>query len=302
MERIKPKNYNFLEKFSYYQPGIGGMFALLGMLLLGSLVANVIAVPLIGVFGGINEMGDALLYVQFISYPLMFIPPMLFAAAQSRNNSFNKTGSRLDNNHFQPLGLALCAVLVVLGTLAVSYCGDALTEQLPEMPAFLEEALKSLTTGDNLVINFIMVSIFAPFFEEWLCRGMVLRGLLANKMKPVWAIVVSAVFFGFIHFNPWQAIPAFLIGLLLGYVYYKTGSLKLTMLMHFANNTMALVLSNQNGLEDVEGWGDILTGPQYWIIFAGCVLLTALIILAFKRIQLERPEGNIDPVKPLFEE
>lgn len=299
MERIRPKNYGFLEKFSYYQPKVGGMFGLLGLLLLGSLVANVIAIPVVGLFGDPQE---AMLYVQFISYPLMFIPPMLYAASQSRNNSFYRPGSKLDNNHFSPLGAALCAGLVVLGTLAVSFCSDAITEQLPEMPAFLEEALKSLTVGDNLLINFIMVSIFAPFFEEWLCRGLVLRGLLANKMKPFWAIVISALFFGFIHFNPWQAIPAFLIGLLFGYVYYKTGSLKLTMLMHFANNTMALVLSNQDSLEDVESWTDILPGQQYWIVFAACVLLVALVVLAFRRIRPERPEGNIDPVKPLFEE
>ena len=295
----KPRNYGFLEKFSYYEPGIGGMFALLGFLLFGSLAANVIALPLAGLFGA-GE--NALQYAAFIAYPLMFIPPMLFAATQSRNNSFNRPGSKLDNEHFRPLGFALCAALVVLGTLAMSFCSDAILSEMPDMPEFLEEALKSVVSGDNLLFNFIMVSIFAPFFEEWLCRGMVLRGLLAHKIKPVWAILISAVFFGFIHLNPWQALPAILIGCLFGYVYYKTGSLKLTMLMHFANNTFALLMSNLNGFEDVETWKDVFPGERYWIIFAAGILLLALVILAFRRIVPERPEGNIDPVKPLFDE
>ena len=131
---------------------------------------------------------------------------------------------------------------------------------------------------------------------------MILRGLLGNRVKPVWAIVISAAFFAFIHLNPWQAVPAFLLGCLFGYVYYKTGSLKLTMLMHFTNNTFSLVMSNIDSLKDVESWMDVLPGMRYWIIFAAAVLLIVLIVNAFRRIPLERPEGNLDTVKPLFEE
>ena len=131
---------------------------------------------------------------------------------------------------------------------------------------------------------------------------MVLRGLLGNGVKPVWAIVISALFFAFIHLNPWQAVPAFLLGCLFGYVYYKTGSLKLTMLMHFANNTFSLLLSNVDALEDADSFLDVFPGGRYWVIFFACLLLLVLIIRSFNRIPKENPEGNLDPVKPLFEE
>ena len=114
---------------------------------------------------------------------------------------------------------------------------------------------------------------------------MVLRGLLANKMKPVWAIVISALFFAFIHLNPWQALPAFTIGCLMGYVYYKTGSLKLTMLLHFTNNTFALVLSNVDALKDMESWRDVMPEPLYWVSVVACVLLTLLIARRFRAIK-----------------
>ena len=295
--RVRPRNYGFLEKFTYYIPGVADMFILLGLLLVGALVGGIAAAPLTLALG----RDVATEYTMIISYPLMFIPPMLYASIKSRNNSITKSGLRLDNRHFSPLGGALCALLVILATLSAAFCSDAILSFMPEMPSWLEEALKSMTQG-TLWINFLCVSIFAPFFEEWLCRGMILRGLLGNKVRPVWAIVISAVFFAFIHLNPWQAVPAFLLGCLFGYVYYKTGSLKLTMLMHFANNTFSLVMSNIDAFKDVESWLEILPGARYWTLFATAILLLVLIIQAFRKIPLDREAGNLDPVNPLFED
>ena len=297
-KRIGPRNYGFFEKFSYYVPGVADMFILLVFLLLGALLGSLAGLPFIAILG--REAGSQ--YATFISYPVMFVPPMIYASIRSRNNSMNRSGLKLDSGHFAPTGGALCAVFVVLATLALAFCSDAILALLPDMPQWLEDMLKGITSENNMILNFLMVSIFAPLFEEWLCRGMVLRGLLGTKMKPVWAIVVSALFFAFIHLNPWQAIPAFLLGCLFGYVYYKTGSLKLTMLMHFANNTFSLVMSNVDEFKEMNSMMDVLPGIRYWIIFFACILLLVLVLRVFHRIPLERPEGNMDSVKPLFEE
>ena len=240
-------------------------------------------------------------YGTLVSYPLMFIPAMIYASVKSRNNSFTRNGRKLDSRHFSPLGGALCALCVVLATLALAFCVEPLLALLPEMPEALEELLKGMTQDGSILINFLTVSIFAPFFEEWLCRGMVLRGLLGNGVKPVWAIVISALFFAFIHLNPWQAIPAFLLGCLFGYVYYKTGSLILTMIIHFVNNGTAVVLSNVESLKDYDYWIDILGKQQYTLVFiASCVVLAACIAV-FSRIKVENPWGNIDRIPPADE-
>ena len=299
MEKRKgPRNYGFLEKFSYYIPGVADMFILLALMLAGALLGSLVSLPLLAILG--QEAGME--YSMLISYPLMFIPPMLYSSIKSRNNSYTRSGLLLDSAHFSPTGGLLCAIYVILATLAAAFCSDAILALMPEMPAFLEEMLKGLTAEGNFFLNFLMVSIFAPFFEEWLCRGMILRGLLGNKVRPAWAIVISAIFFAVIHLNPWQAIPAFLLGCLFGYVYFKTGSLKLTMLMHFTNNTFSLVMSRVDAFQDVESWMEVLPGMRYWIVFFACILMLTLIILAFRRIPLEQPAGNMDPVKPLFEE
>ena len=297
-KRKGPRNYGFYEKFSYYLPGVADMFILLALLLLGALLGSLLTIPFVALLG--HEASSQ--YATFISYPLMFIPPMIYASIKSRNASMVVKGLKLDSSHFSPLGGTVCAILVMLGTLALGMASDPLTNLLPQMPAWLEDALKGLTSSDNMLINFLLVSLFAPFFEEWLCRGIILRGLLGNHLKPIWAIVISAAFFAFIHLNPWQALPAFLLGCLFGYVYYKTGSLQLTMLMHFTNNTFALVLANIDAFKDADKLSDVIGGQLYWILVAASTLLVVLIVRAFRRIPLEKTEGNFDPVKPLFEE
>ena len=274
----RPRNYEFLHKFSYYIPNVADMFILLAFLLLGGLLGNLVVLPMVALMG--QDAG--MQYGMLVSYPLMFIPAMIYASVKSRGNSFTKDGLLLDSNkHFKPHGGALCALLVVLATLAAAFCSDAILASMPDMPPALEELLKGLTSGDDFFVNFLMVSIFAPFFEEWLCRGMILRGLLGTKVKPVWAIVISAVFFAVIHLNPWQAVPAFLLGCLFGYVYYKTGSV------------MGLAVGAHYSCPvDREDHRKIHETHVHY----------QLIVRALSRIPQERPQGNMDPVKPLFEE
>ncbi len=292
----KVRNYKFFDNYSWFVPGIKEMLVLLAMLMLGSILGNMITFLFTAVLGA--DKGTE--YAMVVSYPVMFIPAMMYAGAKSRARSFNGGGLKLDSDNFRPIGGALCAVLAAVGTVSLAFCTDALSQLMPPMPEWLEQMLESMTQG-NLLLNFLCVSIFAPFFEEWLCRGMVLRGLLGNKVKPVWAVVISALFFALIHLNPWQALPAFLLGCLFGYVYYKTGSLKLTMLMHFTNNTVSLIMSNIDALKDADSWMDVFPGAVYWAVFAACLVATALVVLKFRKVD-GAPEGNCDGVPSLFAE
>lgn len=288
-------NFAFFGKYDWYVPGVADVIILLLLLFAGSLVGNVITVVFMLTMGA----DAAMEYGMIVAYPVMFIPPMLYASSKSRRNGIDKPGFKLDSGNYSPVGGALCAVIAVVCCLSASVLTDALNTLLPPMPEWLEETFRRMTSG-NFWFNFISVSIFAPFFEEWLCRGMVLRGLLGKGMKPVWAILVSAAFFALIHLNPWQALPAFTLGCLFGYVYYKTGSLKLTMLMHFANNTFALVCGHIDALKDVESMIDLLGAKWYALVACCCVLLLCLGIMAYRKIQPVSPKGNMDVREPLF--
>ena len=295
------RNYNFLSKYSYYTPGIKGMVALLCLLLAGVLLGNFVMWICLGIVGGENFVAD---YGMLISYPLMFVPPMIYASLKSSSNALFDTGYSLDRGSFAPVGALMCCLMAVLGTLAASIISDGAVNLLPPMPDWLEEALNSMVNGE-LWVNFLCACVMAPIFEEWLCRGMVLRGLLnytrrdkaGNKvqgLKPSVAIIISAAFFALIHANPWQAIPAFALGCLFGYVYYRTGSLKLTMLMHFTNNAFALLCSNLDVFDGIDSWVELLGTGKYLVLCAACLLMVIVAVREFHRVALLRPQGNCE--------
>ena len=301
----KVNNYDIYSGHAWYVPGIKGMFGFIGWFILGALLGGIVTLVM-GLFMSQQALQD---YSMIVVYPLQFLPAMVYAANQSRKNMIFDAGYALDNRHFAPYSFALMILVTVVMTFASMFAFDLpnywnmqLTNKSSILAQFYEmmmEVMKQMT-GGPFWSSFLVVAIFAPIFEEWLCRGMVLRGLL-TKMKPVWAIVISALFFAVIHGNPWQALNAFLIGVLMGYVYYKTGSLILTMIIHFVNNGTAVILSNIESLKDYDYWIDILGKQNYTLVFiASCVVLAACIAV-FSRIKVENPWGNIDRIPPADE-
>ena len=250
---------------------------LLILFLVGAVIGNLTIL-------GLNKiLGDnfAATYGTIISYPIMFIPAMLYASVQSKLNEHSTPGVSLDRKEFGTMGGLRLGLIAVCGTLAAAFVIEPLTLLLPPMPEHLENIMKALLENSPVWVTLLSVSVFAPLFEEWLCRGLVLRGLLHNRMHPVSAIMISAAFFAVLHANPWQAIPAFLLGVLFGYAYYKTGSLKLTMAMHCANNTFAALLSKMQAFKDADTFIDVLSPWAYACIFVACLLIVicSLIIM-----------------------
>ncbi len=282
----KRGSYDLFSSYSYYLPDFWGMAILLGLFLAGSLLGSLIS----GVFVALMGPSEHILsYSMLISYPVSFIPPMLYASVMSRRNEYFEKGYLMDNNNFGEKGGAVIAVVVSIATLATAFVVEPVAALLPDMPDRLEAAMEMMTKGP-LLISLISVSVMAPLFEEWLCRGLVLRGLM-KKMNPVWAIVVSAAFFAVLHMNPWQAIPAFALGLLFGYVYYRTGSLKLTMLMHCVNNTFSVLISRIPDFEDAETFMDVLSPWAYIGVFAACVMMLASALALVRAIPV--PSGKM---------
>ena len=270
-------SYDLFSSYNHFLPGFGGTVTLLIMFLVGALLGSLATVGL----GALMGEGFVDTYGILISYPLMFIPAMLYASAKSRLNEYTTEDVPLDRKIGNGKTTAILIGTVIFATIAAAFAIEPLTYILPAMPEWLEEVMASLLQNTPLWVTLISVSVFAPLFEEWLCRGLIMRGLL-RTMNPASAIAVSAAFFAIIHMNPWQAIPAFCLGLLFGYVYYKTGSLKLTMLMHCANNTMAALCSRIPEFENAETFMDILSPWAYWCIYAACLVIIACSIVIVK--------------------
>ena len=113
-----------------------------------------------------------------------------------------------------------------------------LQEQIPELPNFLEESF-DMILRDRW--GYVVIGLLAPVAEEIVFHGAVLRELLQMVSHRWTAIAISALVFALIHGNPAQMPHAFLIGLLLGWMYWRTGSILPGVVFHWVNNSVAYV-------------------------------------------------------------
>jgi hypothetical protein len=84
-------------------------------------------------------------------------------------------------------------------------------------------------------------SFAAPLFEELVFRG-TLWGLLERALPPPVVLLITSVIFAAYHVDPIHVILAFPVGLLIGWVRMTSGSIYPAILLHFVNNTLAIVL------------------------------------------------------------
>jgi membrane protease YdiL (CAAX protease family) len=104
----------------------------------------------------------------------------------------------------------------------------------------MNEILNPLTKG-NLFIMILTIGIVVPFAEEFLFRGVIYRTLSKNISIPA-TIIIQGVLFGIYHGNLIQGAYASLLGIIFGFITYKTQSLWPAIIAHMTNNTIALII------------------------------------------------------------
>ena len=138
----------------------------------------------------------------------------------------------------RPWTVLFWCVVATLGSLIPS---SWLQELMPELPNTAEKAF-DLVLKDRW--GYFIVGLLAPLSEEFVFRGAILRELLKWKENPWIGIIISAMLFSLVHMNPVQMPHAFLVGILLGWLYYRTNSIIPGVTWHWVNNTIAYVMYN----------------------------------------------------------
>lgn len=128
----------------------------------------------------------------------------------------------------------LTSILFILG---MGWWTNYLIE-ISHLPNNIQETVEMMVRHP---LGVIAIVIMAPIVEELLFRGAIQGHLMRKWKNPAWAIVVSSLVFGLVHGNWIQAPFAFLVGLSLGWMYYRSGSLIPGILMHFINNGTAVL-------------------------------------------------------------
>ena len=110
-------------------------------------------------------------------------------------------------------------------------------EEMLDLPNLMEDTFLDMS---NSVAGALCVGVIGPIIEEFIFREGVEGYMLRNGVNKWVAIVGSALAFGIIHLNPAQVPFAAAMGIILGIIYYMSGNIVLTSILHIQNNSIAV--------------------------------------------------------------
>ena len=200
--------------------------------------------------------------------------------------------------------IALSIPLIVAGMIFINLCSEFIG--LPDM---MQDTFRAMSRN---VFGIISIAIMAPLVEELLFRGAIQGHLLRKGMKPVYAILIASAVFGIVHMNPIQIPFAFAIGMIFGWLYYRTGSVVPGIIGHFINNSiaciqMAVMTKEEFNTKTIEWLGE---GPTYALFAISLAVTIGMFLYLKKRLPAapdytspschpEQGEGSevINPIK-----
>lgn len=165
-------------------------------------------------------------------------------------------------------------VVLILGQGILLSQIDNLFRHTISIPDFFTPVLIELLQDG--VYGFLSLVLLAPLIEEVIFRGVILEGLL-SRYNDGKAVVLSSLVFSICHVNPFQLFPAFVYGMLLGYLFIKTRSLIPCIIAHAWINGIGWAVQFLPDL--IPGFtGDPLGEPQFqplWFNVVGITLFVA---------------------------
>ncbi len=254
------------------------LFATIGVFIVSALLGYLVAMILMHARGAKELTPD----LTLIYYLIQMIPPVLFVVwlrhRAGRGNAIH-FGFRRTN-----LPLLLWGILFLLASSVVL---EPLLSLFPSQPY---DAVKNMVgTGGWTILSVI---ICAPILEEILFRGLILESC-RERFGGALAVLISSLLFGLIHGIPVQIVNAFVVGLILGYIYIRTGSLITTIILHAINNAIAYVSMAYFGADADKTLRELIPDNKlYWAIYAAAAVIfvyamVKLVINLHKNTELE---------------
>lgn len=171
---------------------------------------------------------------------------------------------------YKTIDMAAWGVSVIF-VIAATYVLNVIIEQLG-VPNTMEETFIGMSRNP---FGMLSIALLAPILEELLFRGAIEGQLLRTVRNPWVAIVVSSAIFGVVHLNPAQIPFAFLIGMMFGWLYYRTGSLLPGIVGHVLNNTIAAINLQLYGGIPIEEQVSSTSMMWLWVVVATIAFVVA---------------------------
>ncbi|RAW00652.1 CPBP family intramembrane glutamic endopeptidase [Pseudochryseolinea flava] len=249
-------------------PSIGQAWGFLGIAFLFQLAGAFVSGILIAIF---SVKADAALFFAYV----VGTGAAFGYGHEKKSNSMRNGTYSFHGASFKML------LLIVVATVAIQLGVISPLVDLIPMPERVQDFFTGLEAGG--IFSFLLVVVAAPVLEELIFRGVILDGLL-KRYSPRKAIILSSALFGIIHLNPWQFVAATILGVFIGWIYFKTNNLLLCIIIHFANNLLAFItmqLMNENKHRSMV---DLLDDPaSASLVVIACAIVAFICLLFLQR-------------------
>lgn len=243
------------------------LFATVGVFVLSVLVGSLVAGVLMASKGVTTLSPD----ITFIFYLIQMMPTIAFVVWR-RHRAGLDVGIHLGVGriHFP---MILWGVVVLLASGVVI---EPLLELFPSAP--YEAVQQTIGLGGWAIMSTVVA---APILEEVLFRGVIFESC-RERLGKGGAVLLSALLFGLIHGIPVQIVNAFVVGLILGYIYLRTRSLMSVIVLHAINNGLAYI-----SMAFFDDGGNVTLGELisarwlYWVVYG---LSAAIFLFAMVRL------------------
>ena len=259
-------------------------FALL--LIFGLLFSSVLGIFISSLRGGSIMDATNLQITQICNQVVGFLMPPVLYVMLVHEQPFNYMGF----NKFPTWSLlgvvAIYAVLPFNGWIAewnenivFPEALSALEAKLKAMHELYGSTSDTLMEGSSLALSILIFGLLAAVSEEVLFRSVIQKALVSLFKNAHIGILVTAIIFSAFHMDFFGFFPRFIYGLLLGYMFWLSGSIWSSILMHFVNNSVITVLEFYK--IDSESFGQ--TDNAIVIILS--LIVTVAIFIACNRLK-----------------
>lgn len=251
----------------------GSLLVLVGFMLIGMAVGNVLAVMVLAIYLGADTESVTALLTQLFAQPekipngwnaLMImqgtvhffsylLPTLIYWFYIERRTIGDLSTDRKPAWHIWALAFVLVLVFIPVNSKFIEWnqamdLPDALSglekwmRDKEDQLSVMTEFLTSYTSFGQLLIALFVVTVLPALGEEILFRGVIQSKLYLELRNIHVAIWLSAAIFSAIHFQFYGFLPRMMLGALFGYLYYWSGNLWVAILAHFVNNGFVLVM------------------------------------------------------------
>lgn len=228
---MKREFYNDLDS------GLVYFLALIVPVVIG-LILTLILGPIANSYGLINFTESPWLLSIYISLVSISFLGIFFVYSKVSKVNFKKAG--LFKFKFGWLNLLICVVIAVITIFGFNSFINFLF-YLMELIGYTPDVSLPLPLNN---IGWLFVNLFALAVIPAICEELIHRGIILNGFRRFGnfnAVLLSALFFALAHGSAMQFFYQFILGIVLGYVVIKTGSIFASMIVHFLNNAIVII-------------------------------------------------------------